>query len=194
METTPNQNPAPSSISPAQKKSNRTLLIAIIAIVVVVVLVVAIALVVLPSSSPHFGFVSLSTVEHNTNATLTESSVISVTSSSNTSLLNGLVKGEEIYFNGTSGEITIVIAQFSSSSQATNFYNSEMSHMTAFHVSLTNSSYDSFYYSYISTTLSSYSEAMALGHSGSIVFLIVDLNIFTSNFNALIQDQISAMA
>ncbi len=90
-----------------------------------------------------------------------------------------------------------LISQFSNSSVANSFYLNQMSNLTTLHVSLTYSIYDSFNYSYASVTLkNTYASVfigIAGGHSGSFVFLIIDLGIPTSNFNSLIQAQISAM-
>ncbi len=205
MENTPNQNPEPSPTAPAPKKPKKTLLTAIIAIVVVVIVVVAVVLVTIPSltshspssPSPHFGFVSLSTVEYYANnTTLTESSVITVTVYSSVVVpAPGLVKAEEVFFNSsTFGRmILIVVAQFSNSSSATNFFLQEMKTKVTFSVPYINSSYDSFNYSYAPKSVINIPEGIALGISNNFVFNIVDAGVPVPNFNGLIQAQISAM-
>ncbi len=203
METTPNQNPEPSSSVPAPKKPKKKLLTAIIAIVVVVIVVVAVVLITLPSSStshplslssPHFGFVSLSTVEHYANGiTFTESSITTITPISLTYEIVGFVKGERVFFNSTVGNIIITVSQFSNSSDATGYYLSQESQLATIQVYYSHGSYDSFNYSYAPTSVPLHYEGVAVGHSGSFVFIIVDMGIPISNFNGLIQAQISAM-
>jgi len=184
------------------KKPKKTLVTAIIAIVVVVIVVVAVVLVALPSlsshsqssPSPHFGFVSLSTVEYYANnTTFTESPIATFKSVSLAYELIGFVKGERVFFNSTVGNIIITVSQFSNSSDATGYYLSQVSYLANIQVYYPHGSYDSFIYSYAPKSVPLNFLGEAVGHGGDFVFIIVDMGIPISNFNGLIQAQISAM-
>ncbi|MGC8497798.1 MAG: hypothetical protein ACP5NL_07385 [Thermoplasmata archaeon] len=181
------QNMPPSA--PQRPKLKRSILFTIIAVIVVVVVVVAVAIIILPSSSgPHFGFVPINKAENITGTTLTQS-----TTSYSGNATYAVTKGEVIYYNSSSGgRIMIVIAQFSNASVASNFYKTEISTATLTTV-WTNSTFNGFNYAYISESFSGYYMGLSVGHSGQYFFMIYDINLPITNFNALIQDQISAM-
>lgn len=190
----PEQEPIslPTSPKPRMKKS---ILFTIIAVIVVVIVVVAVSIIIYkPSSSPsssastHLAFIPINKVENLTGTTLTQSTV----SYSGTSTY-AITKGEITYYNSSSGgHIMIMVAQFSNVSEASNFYKTEISTASKT-TSLINSTFNGFNYAYKSVSFSDLYEGLAIGHNGQFVFLILDINIPISNFNALIQYQITAM-
>ncbi|MCW1311767.1 MAG: hypothetical protein QXJ93_02860 [Candidatus Rehaiarchaeum fermentans] len=181
------QNIPPSG--PQKPKLKRSILFTIIAVIVVVVVVVAVAIIILPSSSgPHFGFVSNSTANEITGTTLTQSSISYVPPSG-----YSITKGEEMFYNSSSGgHIMIIVVQFSNTSDASSFYKNEIA-SASLTTSLTYDTYNGFNYAYESQTSSSLYLGVAIGHDGQFVFLIVDVNVPITNFNAFAQAQISAM-
>ena len=188
----------PTSPSQPEKKSKRNLWIGIVVIVVVVAVVASVVAVSMTGQkpynqpaqiNPHFGFITLNMAKQITGTNLTQSATASTTVKA-----SKVIKAEETFYNSTSGgSILIVIAQFSNSTTATSFFNSEMSILNSAHTTITNATYDTFSYSYASVSFSSYFEGLAIGHSGDFVFLITDINIPVSNFNTVIQNQINAM-
>ncbi len=184
------------SPTPQKPKSKRSVLIAIIAVVVVVIVVVIAVTTWLPSTpststktttETHFGFISVNTADNLTGTMLTQIPVLATNSSP-----SGVIKAQAMEYQSTSSDIvTISVLQFSSTTGATNFYNNEFN--TTKIATPTNGSYKAFDYFYVSASLSSYYEALAVGHAGQFVFAILDVNIPISSLNTLVQDQINAM-
>ncbi len=187
------------SPTPQKPKSKRSVLIAIIAVVVVVIVVVIAVTTWLPSTpststktptETHFGFISVNTADNITGTTLTQIPVLATNSSP-----SGVIKAQAMNYlmnqSTSSDSITIIVQQFSNSTGATNFYNNEFN--TSKIATPTYGSYKAFDYFYVSVSLSSYYEALAVGHAGQFVFVIADVNIPISSLNTLVQDQINAM-
>jgi len=187
----PPQQNIPSS-APPKPRLKRSILFTIIAVIVVVIVVVAVAIVILPSfsSSTHFAFVPVNKAENLTGTTLTQ-----YTFPYSKASTNGAIKGEITYYNSTSGgHIMIGIIQFTNTTECSNFYNTELKTISSFNVAMTNSTFNGFNYVYVSESIISNYLGESFGHSGQYLFMIVDENIPVSNFNALIQDQITAMS
>ncbi len=184
------------SPTPQKPKSKRSVLIAIIAVVVVVIVVVIAVTTWLPSTpststktttETHFGFISVNTADNITGTMLTQIPVLATNSSP-----SGVIKAQEMEYQKTSSDIvTITILQFLNTTGATNFYNKEVNITKT--ATPTYGSYKAFDYFYVSASLSSYYEALAVGHAGQFVFAILDVNIPISSLNTLVQDQINAM-
>jgi len=194
----PPQQNIPSS-TPPKPRLKRSILFTIIAVIVVVIVVVAVAIVILPSfsSSTHFAFVPVNKAENLTGTTLTQ-----YTFPYSKASTNGAIKGEITYYNSTSGgHIMIGIIQFTNTTECSNFYNTELKTIpsfnntfSSFNVTMANCIFNGFNYVYIYKSIISNYLGESFGHSGQYLFMIVDENIPVSNFNALIQDQITAMS
>jgi len=194
----PPQQNIPSS-APPKPRPKSSILFTIIAVIVVIIVVVAVAIIILPSSSSstHFAFVPVNKVENLTGTTLTQ-----YTFTYSKASTNGVIKSEVAYYNSTSGgHIMIGIIQFTNTTECSNFYNTELKTISSFNntfssfnVTMANCIFNGFNYVYIYKSIISNYLGESFGHSGQYFFMIVDENIPVSNFNALVQDQITAMS
>jgi hypothetical protein len=198
----PPQQNTPSSVSP-KPRLKRSVLFTIIAVIVAVVVVVAVVIIIYPpssssssssthspTSSTHFAFVPVGTVENLTGTTLTQYT----SSYSNLNTINA-IKSELTSYNSTSGgHIMIVILQFANTTECSNTYNTELKTIASYNLTMTNSTFNGFNYVYITEWTGNYYVGESLGYSGQYLFMILDENIQLISFNPLIQDQITAMS
>ena len=198
-----------------KSRFRKSILYSVIAVIVVMIVVVSVAVVLPYSSNPHFGFMSLSTVQKFTNASLTESKVIfmnlyvypSENLSKNFLLTRNyssqyppvLVQG--IYFNSTngSGSIGIGVYKFPYSYLAKEFYDGASSIIPNYTILSIgedaghNLTFDGFKYSFYSS-LNLSMVSMGFAYEDSFFLSIFDQGIPIDNFNGFIQAQISAMS
>lgn len=191
---------------PPSPQKNTGLLRVIIVVVALVVVIAAIAVIyhethlgsVTSSSNLKVAVLPSSTIDSLAGTTLTVSTRTFTTSSNYTT-----VKAIEEEFNKTtngsfSGSIIIVSAEFASSSQVNALYNQVYENVSnevkgIHNVKNQNESYKGFSYFLVSYTESYLSDYIVIGHNGKYFFEVLDINVYVSNINALVYDEISAM-
>jgi len=145
-----------------------------------------------PQPSIHLGYISLQTLENITKTNLTE-----FKSSFNNISSYGILKGEEVIYNSSSGgRIMILAEQFNSTQTAYNFYmhtvKTAFANISKSYITITNSTFNGFNFATGIISFSGLYEGLSFGYRNSFYFLVYDWQI-PANLNELTQQQILTM-
>lgn len=145
---------------------------------VVIVVVVLVVFVVVPGTSPHFGFPSQQQASSSLGQNVTKSAVY--TESGNTTRFNGITfyldKTQVSYYNGSQLAILVAEAMLNSSADASSFYTNFVATPLGANAHNSSFSYDSVTVKMLSESAFGIQVSYSLFHDGRFVYIVFMVN------------------
>lgn len=189
MPSDPRKEEVSYAVSGMPKPRRSLIYVGVIVVIVIIIIVVGVVnMNYLPSgkthtfSTPNFGFISDSTLEKMIRVNLTQSEILVSTN------LPNISKKEVEWYNDSSSRIMIILNEFTNTSYSQSLYDTVVRLERS---AIKNMSYDGF--TYFIENFSLYNSWIAEGFKMNFYFIIDDESIPISNFNAIVQAEISAI-